>query len=84
MPETYKIAILNVNGMTTPPSLAMLEDFLQNQEIDIIFLQEVSRYVFDDIRGFTAYRKIGTTGRGTAILKRDHSSIPTAIPQQRA
>ena len=49
----------------------MLEDFLQKQEIDIILLQEDTRPVFDDIRGFTAYTNIGTTGRGTAILTRD-------------
>ena len=66
MPEIYKIATLNINGMATPPRIAMLEDFLQKQEVDIIFLQEVIRPVFDDIRGFTVYTNIGTTGRGTA------------------
>jgi len=66
-----KIAALNINGMATTPRIAMLEDFWQKQAIDIIFLQEVTRPVFDDIRGFTAYTNIRTTGRGTAILTRD-------------
>ena len=71
MPEIYKIATLNINGMATPAKLEMLNDFLQKQDIDIILLQEVTRPVFDDIRGFNAHINIGTTGRGTAILTRD-------------
>jgi len=51
MPEIYKIATLNINGMATTPWIAMLEDLLQKQELDIILLQEVTRPVFDDIRG---------------------------------
>ena len=57
----------------------MLEDFLQKQEIDIILLQEVTRPVFDDIRGFAAYTNIGTTGRGTAILTRDHIQLTNTV-----
>jgi hypothetical protein len=67
MPDSYKIATLNINGLATPPRIAMLEDFLYKQEIDS-FLQEVTRPVFDDIRGFAAHTNIGITGRGTAIL----------------
>ena len=36
--------------MVTPPRIAVLEDILQKQEIDIILLQEVTRPLFDDIR----------------------------------
>jgi len=54
--------------MAAPPRIVMLEDFLHKQEIDIILLQEVTRPVFDDIRGFVAYTNIDITGRGTAIL----------------
>jgi len=63
MPEIYKIATLSINGMALPPRIAMLEVFLQKEEIDIILLQEVTRPVFDDIRGFTAYTNLGTRGR---------------------
>ena len=79
MPGIYKIATLNINGMTTPPRITMLEDFLQKQEIDIIFLQEVTQPIFDDIRGFTAYTNIGTTGRGTAILTRDRIQLTNIV-----
>jgi exonuclease III len=65
--------------MTTPPRIAMLEDFLQKQEIYIIFLQEVTRPVFDDIRGFTAYTKIGITRWGTAFLTLGHIQITNIV-----
>jgi len=64
MPEIYKIATLNINGMATRPRIAMLEDVLQKQEIDMIFPYEVTEPFFDGIRGFPAYTKIGTTGGG--------------------
>jgi len=57
----------------------MLEDFLHKQEIYIIFLQEVTRPFFDDIRGFVAHTNIGTTGRGTAILTRDHIQLTNIV-----
>ena len=79
MPVIYKIETLNINGMTTPPRIAMLEDVLQKQEVDIIFLREVTRPVFEDIRGFTAYTNIRTTGRGTAILTRDHIQLTNIV-----
>jgi hypothetical protein len=64
VPEIYKIATFTINGMATPPRIAMLEDVLQKQETDIIFLKEVTRPVFDYIRGFTPYTNRDTTGRG--------------------
>jgi len=57
----------------------MLEDFLQKYEIDIILLQEVKWPLFDDIRGFTTYTNIMTTGRGTAILTRDHIQLKNIV-----
>ena len=64
MPEIYKIATLNINGMVTPPRIAMLEDFLQKHEIDIILLQKVTRPIFDDIRSFAAYTTEALRGEG--------------------
>ena len=72
MPETYHIATLNINGTTTPAKMEMLTDFLHRHAIDIIFLQEVTRPVFHDVRGFPAHINIGAHERGTAILTRDH------------
>jgi len=78
-PDIYKIATLNINGMATPPRIAMLEDFLQKQEIDIILLHEGRLPVFDDIRDFAAYTNIGTTGRGTTVLTRDHIQLTNTL-----
>jgi len=79
MADIYKIETLNINGMATPPRIAMLEDFLQNQETEIILVQEFTRPVFNDIRGFAAYTNIGTKGRGTAIVTRDHIELTNTI-----
>jgi len=78
-PDIYKIATLNINGMTTLPRIAMLEDFLQKQEIDIILIREITRPVFDDTRGFAAYTNISTMGGGTAILTRDHIQLTNTV-----
>ena len=58
---------LNINGMATPPRIAMLEDFWQNQEKDIILLQEVTRPVFDDTRGFQAYTDQKLPNQGDVV-----------------
>jgi len=57
----------------------MLEDFLRTQEIDFLFLQEVTKPVFDNLRGYTAYTNVGTTRRGTAILAREHLTLTRTI-----
>jgi hypothetical protein len=76
---SYKIATLNINGLATQPRIMMLEDFLHKQQIDILFLQEVTRPVFDYIQGYVAHTNIGTTGRGTAILTRVHIQLMNIV-----
>jgi exonuclease III len=71
MAETYKIATLNVNGMSSGMRIKMLEDFLHKQEIDILLLQLVTQHDFDVNRGYNAYIKVGTQRRGTAMLTRE-------------
>jgi hypothetical protein len=43
----------------------------EKKEINIISLQEITKPVFDDIRGFMVPTNVGTTGMGTAILSRE-------------
>jgi len=38
----------------------MLNEFIQEQEIDIILLQEVTDTDFEMIRGYTAHLNVGT------------------------
>jgi len=72
MATTHKIATLNINGLSSHTRIAMLGDFIRKQEIDIILLQEVMQPVLGMIRGYIAHVNIGTNGRGTAILMREH------------
>ena len=63
----YKIAPLNVNGMTSTTRLRMLADFILKEETDAILLKEVSRIDFDPIREYKACTNVGMNKRGTAM-----------------
>jgi exonuclease III len=49
MTDIYKVATLNINGLMSHLRIAMLEDFLIKHEIDILFLQEVTQPVFENL-----------------------------------
>jgi exonuclease III len=59
--------------------MAMFEDFVRRNEIDLLFLQEVTQPKFDNLRGYKAYTSIGTNRRGTAILTREHLSLTRTV-----
>ena len=46
MAEIYKVATLNINGMSAGGIVGMLNEFIHKQEIDINLLQEVSHTDF--------------------------------------
>jgi exonuclease III len=71
MPYTYKIETLNINGISSPTRIHMLEEFLWHHEIDLALLQEVTPPNITAIRRCTAHTNIGTEGRGTALLVKD-------------
>jgi exonuclease III len=66
--NTYRIATLNINGISADTRIRMLDDFLRKQDIDILFLQEVTHAKIETIGRYNAHLNIGTDGRGTAIL----------------
>jgi exonuclease III len=78
MADIYKIAPLNINGISSGMIMMMLQEFLQKQEIDILLSQEVTHTEFDMIRGYKAHTNIGINNRGTAMLTRG-SITPTNI-----
>jgi exonuclease III len=41
----YRIATLNINGITSPTKTAMLAEFVTKQAIDVLLLQEVSTII---------------------------------------
>lgn len=49
----------------------MLQGFLRQTDIDILFLQEVDLPNLDVFRGYETYYNVGTTMCGTAIITRD-------------
>jgi exonuclease III len=83
---SIKLATLNINGLTSPTRVAMLEAFLRLQEIDILFLQEVTQHILGDLHGYTTHYNIGITMRGTAIVKRNETQLANIykIPSGRA
>ena len=69
--ETFKIATLNINAISSNTPLQMLEDFLWRQDIDFALLHEVSRTTLNTIRRYTVHMNAGTDRSGTAILAKD-------------
>ena len=62
---TYKIASLNIIGISSPWKMQMLNNLLFRQDIDIALLQEVTRNDFSSIHGNVALVNVGTDKRGT-------------------
>jgi exonuclease III len=85
MAEIYKVATLNINGMSAGGRMRMLNEFIHKQVIDIILLQEVTHPDFDMIRGYTAHLNVGINKRGTVILTREQISLTniTRLPSGR-
>jgi exonuclease III len=70
MTHVYRIATLNINGITSQTKMAMLADFVTKQDIDVLLLQEVSTIIPVNFGSYVIHYNIGTSGRGTAILSR--------------
>jgi exonuclease III len=53
----------------------MLAEFVRKQNIDVMFIQEVTDLVLDNTWGYKAYTNLGTTHRGTAFISRDQLEL---------
>ena len=51
--------------------MKMLEDYLRQQDIDIVLLQEVTQTKITTFRRYNAHVNVGTENRGTAILAKE-------------
>jgi len=71
MDYTFKVATLNITGISAPIKIHMLEEFLYKHDIDLALLQEVTNSKITTIQRYTSYINIGTEGGGTAILAQD-------------
>jgi hypothetical protein len=68
IPYIFKIATVNINGISADNRMRMFEGFLYKNDIDIVLLQEVTLPNITAIHRYTAHINIGTEGRGTAII----------------
>jgi exonuclease III len=68
---TRKITTLNINSIECDVKKSLLKDFIQNNDLDIIFLQEVSFLNFSFIQSHQTVLNVSERGRGTAILIRN-------------
>lgn len=75
MVHTYSVATLNFNGNTSSTKIKMLQKFLQYNDIDVLFLQEVQTENFSALFNYTAYVNIGTDNLGTAIITKSGISL---------
>jgi exonuclease III len=53
----------------------MLEQFLHQNDIDILLVQKVTNTSIQNIRGYTSYLNVGTTKRSTAIIVKEPLSL---------
>ena len=81
----FKIATLNINGLASRTKVEMLEEFLFQREIDILFLQEVAHSTIDKLRSYKIYKNMETAGRRTAMVTRNEITITniTMLPSER-
>lgn len=70
MNYVYTIATINLNSSNTKANKGLLKDFINNHDIDVIFLQEVSYEDFSFIYTHHSLVNISSDKKGTAILIR--------------
>jgi len=71
MSLTYKIATININGISSRLKIHMLRNFLMRQDIDIALLQEVTKTESPLIYGYDTHLNVGVDHRGTAIIVKE-------------
>lgn len=70
MTSFHKSATLNINGIVVPQLSLKLKESHCAQDIDFIFLQEVTIPVFPPFAGCRTYVHVSTTHRRTAVIIR--------------
>jgi exonuclease III len=75
MTYIYKVATININGISYTSRIRMLEAFLNKQDIDIALLQEVTSTNVNTFRQYTAHINQGTDKRRTVILTEEGLTV---------
>ena len=75
MTHVYRVATLNIYGITFATRLRTLEEFLHKHDIDITLFQEITHTELSTPRNYNAHIKQGTEGRGTPILTKAELTV---------
>lgn len=65
------IGSINLNSSTTIVNRYLLRDFIFNNDLDVVFLQEVCYTNFSFVLSYIPYVNVSEHGSGTAILIRN-------------
>lgn len=79
MTFSKKIATINLNSIKTEVNKSLLRDFVQNEDLDFIFLQEVLFEDFSFLGAYRAFVNISEHDKGTAILVRKNQEFRNII-----
>ena len=85
MELSFSFGTININGLHSELKRFMLKNYIYQNGLDVVFLQEFVNELVCDIPGYVSHCNIGTAQRGTAILLRnglDLTSI-TLLPDGR-
>lgn len=72
MPFIRNIATANLNAINSDVKKSLLKDFIWNNDLDIIFIQELSFENFAFLNSHTAIVNISADNKGTGILLRNN------------
>lgn len=79
MPYIRKVASVNLNAISCRVKQHLLKDYVWNNDLDIVFMQELSFENFSFLPSHTAIVNISSDGKGTGILVRNNISFSNVI-----
>lgn len=79
MPLIRRIATVNLNAISCTVKKFLLRDFIWNNDLDVVFLQEVAFENFSFIRSHKAIVNISEDGKGTGVLLRTNIDYSNCV-----
>ena len=73
------VCTVNINAINTHVKKSLLRDFVWNNDIDVVFLQEVAFEDFGFLSSHAAIVNIGTEHKSTAVLERKTVNFSNVI-----
>ena len=77
-----KLATININAISSNIKLGLLKDFVWDNDLDIVFLQEVSFENFNFLATHFALVNISVDEKGTAVLIRNNIEFSNVLMHQ--